>query len=183
MSLATPDKNWWQPLDKDEKMWLKVCLLVALGLFLMMPLFHLYGKQNPPTRSYRVEPAQYKELVDKFIEENAVRDEDGDIVDMEGIPVVEPKEGVKDIYLLSQKWMFTPILKLKKGVEYQLHMSSLDLNHGFSLQPKNINFQIVPGYDQVLKITPRDSGEFYIICNEYCEIGHHTMIGKLIVTE
>ena len=185
MSLATPEKNWWKPLDKNESMWLKICIVVGLGLFLMMPLFHLVGKQNPPSRSYRVSAEDYRALYDKFVEENAVRDEDGEIVTETafGIPVVEPKPGVTEIYLLAQKWSFYPILKLKKGVEYQMHTSSVDLQHGFSLQPKNINFQMVPGYDQVLKITPRDTGEFYIICNEYCEIGHHTMIGKLIVTD
>lgn len=185
MSLATPEANWWKPLDKNESMWLKVCIVVGLGLFMAMPLFHLYGKQNPPTRSYRVTADQYQALHDKFVEENAIRDEDGDIVveTREALPVVEPKPGVTDIYLLARKWAFSPILKLKKGQEYQLHLSSIDLQHGFSLQPKNINFQIIPGYDQVLKITPRDTGTFYVICNEYCEIGHHTMIGKIIVTE
>jgi cytochrome c oxidase subunit 2 len=44
-------------------------------------------------------------------------------------------------------------LKLKKNQEYRLHLSSMDWQHGFSLQPDNINLQIVPGYDMVLKIT------------------------------
>ena len=36
---------------------------------------------------------------------------------------------------------------------YRVHMSSMDLQHGFSLQPLNMNFQISPGYDHVLTIT------------------------------
>ena len=59
----------------------------------------------------------------------------------------------------------------------------MDWQHGFSLQPTNINLQIVPGYEMVLEVTPDTSGEFGVVCNEYCGIGHHTMVGKIYVTE
>jgi cytochrome c oxidase subunit 2 len=72
---------------------------------------------------------------------------------------------------------------LKKGQTYRLHISSQDLNHGFSIQPLNMNFQVVPGYDYVLTFTPTSAGEFPIICNEFCGIGHHTMTGRIIVVE
>jgi hypothetical protein len=29
----------------------------------------------------------------------------------------------------------------------------MDYNHGFSLQPANINIQIVPGYEHVITVT------------------------------
>ena len=41
--------------------------------------------------------------------------------------------------------------------------------------------QVIPGYEMVLKITPNKSGEYSVICNEYCGIGHHQMIGKIYV--
>jgi cytochrome c oxidase subunit II len=72
---------------------------------------------------------------------------------------------------------------MKKGRTYRLHVSSFDLQHGFSLQPMNMNFQIVPGYDHVLTLTPTETGEFPVICNEFCGIGHHMMTGRIIVTE
>jgi cytochrome c oxidase subunit 2 len=64
-----------------------------------------------------------------------------------------------------------------------LHISSLDVNHGFSLFPMNVNFQVVPGYDYGLRVTPTASGDFRIICNEFCGIGHHTMVGRVIVVD
>jgi cytochrome c oxidase subunit 2 len=66
-------------------------------------------------------------------------------------------------------------------VHYTLHLSSVDINHGFSLHPVNLNFQVVPGYDYGLKIVPNKSGDFRIICNEFCGILHHTMVGKVVV--
>jgi cytochrome c oxidase subunit 2 len=79
-------------------------------------------------------------------------------------------------------WRWTPILRLKEGVTYTLHLSSLDLNHGFNLLPGNINIQVVPGYDYALKIVPHTPGEYTILCNEFCGIGHHLMVGKVYVT-
>jgi cytochrome c oxidase subunit 2 len=35
----------------------------------------------------------------------------------------------------------------------------------------------------VLTATPDKLGEYGIVCNEFCGIGHHTMIGRLYVVE
>ena len=99
-----------------------------------------------------------------------------------GIPVVAPPAG-SDVYMLARLWEWWPVLQLKKGESYRLHLSSLDWQHGFSLQPENINVQVHPEYDLVMTITPNTSGEFSVICNEFCGIGHHTMVGKIYVTE
>ena len=80
-------------------------------------------------------------------------------------------------------FQWTPILRLRQGAEYTLHISSLDVNHGFSLFPVNVNFQVVPGYDYGLRVSPTAAGDFRIICNEFCGIGHHTMVGRVIVVD
>jgi heme/copper-type cytochrome/quinol oxidase subunit 2 len=41
----------------------------------------------------------------------------------------------------------------------------------------------VPGYDYGLRVTPTEAGEFLIICNEFCGINHHNMLGKMIVVD
>jgi cytochrome c oxidase subunit 2 len=35
----------------------------------------------------------------------------------------------------------------------------------------------------VVTMTPDQVGEYGVICNEYCGIGHHTMLGKMYVKE
>jgi heme/copper-type cytochrome/quinol oxidase subunit 2 len=80
-------------------------------------------------------------------------------------------------------WTWSPVLRLRRGVQYTLHLSSLDVNHGFSLFPLNINIQVVPGYDYGLRVTPNEAGDFRLICNEFCGIGHHAMVGRVIVVD
>jgi len=43
--------------------------------------------------------------------------------------------------------------------------------------------QVVPGYEMVLDITPDVAGVYGVVCNEYCGIGHHTMLGRIYVKE
>ncbi len=97
-----------------------------------------------------------------------------------GIPIVQPSPGA-DVYLLGRMWQWYPILKLRKDQTYRIHISSVDLQHGFSLLPVNMNFHILPGLDHVLTMTPTRAGDYQIICNEFCGIGHHFMTGKIIV--
>ncbi len=85
--------------------------------------------------------------------------------------------------MLSATFRWYPVLELVKGQSYRLHLSSLDVMHGFSLLPENINLQVHPNYEMILTITPTSSGSFGIICNEYCGLGHHTMVGKIYVVD
>ena len=94
--------------------------------------------------------------------------------------MVAPPPG-SDVYFQARQWQWYPVLQLEEGKTYRLHLSSLDVQHGFSLQPVNLNLQVLPGYDYVATITPTKTGEFSVICNEFCAIGHHLMVGKIIV--
>lgn len=100
--------------------------------------------------------------------------------------VIAPPPG-SDVYLAGMMWQWRPILELKKGQTYRLHISSFDVGHGFSLQPENINFQVYPGIEMVFNVTPNKSGQFSIACNLYCggirEMGHHTMLGRIYIKE
>ena len=97
-------------------------------------------------------------------------------------PIVTPPPG-SDVYLAAVSFQWYPVLRLQKDAEYTLHLSSLDVNHGFSLYPINVNFQVVPGYDYGLRVTPNAAGDFRIMCNEFCGISHHAMVGRVIVED
>lgn len=172
-ALTSPRGNWWLPVGRDEKRWVTVAFIWCMIMFAIMPLWHWKGGQNPSGVRGKVKPAAFRERTDRFITEYQVGQE-------KAWPIVEPPAGA-DCYLQASMWQWRPILRLHKGVSYTLHISSTDVNHGFSLYPLNLNFQIVPGYDYALRMTPQRSGDFRIICNEFCGIGHHTMTGKIEV--
>lgn len=174
-AIEPPRGVWWKRAERAEKLWVGIAFGWCMILFAMMPLWHWKGAQNPSGVRHRVDPEAFRARTEEFIATYRVG-EDG------GFPLVEPPAGA-DIYLLGRMWSWSPVLKLRKGVEYTLHLSSLDVNHGLSLQPVNLNFQIVPGYDYALRVRPTEAGVFGIVCNEFCGIGHHLMLGKIIVVD
>jgi cytochrome c oxidase subunit 2 len=171
--IEAPQGIWWKPVHRSEKVWVSIAFAWCMVLFAMMPLWHLRGGQNPSGIRHRVDPAAYRARVAEFIQQYQVGTD-------RGMPVVAPPPG-SDVYLQAQMWSWLPVLQLEEGAEYVLHLSSMDLNHGFSLFPLNVNFQIVPGYDYGLRVRPTEAGEFQILCNEFCGVGHHLMVGKVIV--
>jgi len=176
--LPPADRIWWKvPVGRQEIVWIAIALTWCLIMFFMMPYWHVYGKQNLSTEAYQTTPAQFGAKVQAMIDEYTVRTETE-----QNIPVVAPPAG-SDIYMLGRLWQWWPILELEKDKTYRLHLSSMDWQHGFSVQPVNINMQVVPGYEMVLSITPDVAGEYGVVCNEYCGIGHHTMLGRIYVKE
>ena len=171
--IEPPERIWWKKVGRHEKVWVWIAFAWCMVLFAMMPLWHLRGGQNPSGIRHRVDPADYQARVMEFVREYQVGTDNG-------LPVVEPPPG-SDVYLQASQFAWIPVVRLRQGAEYTLHLSSLDVNHGFSLYPLNINFQVVPGYDYGLRVVPNQPGEFHVMCNEFCGIGHHLMVGKIVV--
>ena len=173
--LEAPQGVWWKPAHKSEKVWVGIAFAWCMVLFAMMPLWHWKGGQNPSGIRSRTTPQAYMARMVEFMNQYKVGED-------EGLTVVAPPPGA-DIYMAAMTFTWMPVLKLQKDVQYTLHLSALDVNHGFSLYPINVNFQVVPGYDYGLRVTPNASGDFRIMCNEFCGIGHHMMVGRVIVDD
>jgi cytochrome c oxidase subunit 2 len=179
MALTPPkDRLWWkESLHTSEIIWITVAFLWGVVMFSAMIYWHIEGKQNLSNEAYRIDPEVFAAKAEAMTNQYTVREE-GDT----GIPVVHPPPG-SDIYLIARLWEWWPILELEKDQSYRLHLSSMDWQHGFSLQPTNINVQVHPNYELVITIEPNEAGTFSVVCNEYCGIGHHTMLGRIYVVE
>ena len=177
MGITPPSERiWWkQPIARIELTWIVIAFLWGLTMFFMMIYWHGAGEQNLSSEAYQIKPQRFAEHAQVMIDEYTVREESG-------FPVVRPPPG-SDVYLIARLWQWYPILELEKDQSYRLHLSSMDWQHGFSLQPVNINLQIVPGYEMVITVAPDQAGEFTVVCNEFCGIGHHLMLGKIYVKE
>ena len=148
----------------------------CMVLFAMMPLWHWKGGQNPSGIRARTTPQAFSARVGEFITQYQTGEDRGH-ADRDA-----RRQGPTSISPPS-RFSGSRSCRLQKNAEYTLHLSSLDVNHGFSLYPINVNFQVVPGYDYGLRVTPNASGDFRIICNEFCGIGHHVMVGRVIVDD
>jgi cytochrome c oxidase subunit 2 len=176
-AILPPAKRvWWkEPLDRVELTWILIAFAWAMVLFFMMPYWHAFGRQNLSNEAYRISAEAFSAKAQAMVDKYTVREETE-----QKIPVVHPPEGA-DVYLIARLWQWWPILELENGKSYRLHLSAMDYQHGFSLQPSNINLQVVPGYEMVITVTPNQTGSYSIVCNEYCGLGHHQMVSRLYV--
>ncbi len=174
--LVAPPRNWWRPAGRDEKLWIGIAGIWSVSMFVMMVIiWPAIGGQQNQIHSYRVDPADFNSYTTAFIEEHQTGE-------LEGVPVVSPPPDT-DIFLEASQFQWRPVLELQQGETYRILISSTDVQHGFSLQPDNINFQVLPDFITGLEITPQESGEYTIVCNEFCGLGHHLMVGRIIVVD
>jgi len=45
----------------------------------------------------------------------------------------------------------------------------------------NVNLMVAPGYVSEGTTTFTEPGEYLVVCNEYCGLGHHNMYSRLVV--
>lgn len=184
MSISPIPPGWWKaPLIVEEKIWVTAALAWCIFITIAMPAWHIVGNQNPSQEYYTIETEQYGQVFDKWVEKCKVgTDKAGDVEWDVVAPCADYEtNGVPDVFMKGSQWRWDPILKLKAGQKVRVHLSSVDVLHGFSIQPIQMNFMASPGWDYVLTLTPAKAGEYMILCNEFCGADHHAMVGKIIV--
>ncbi len=180
-----PERHWWRMrVGPDEKIWITVAYAWCLVMVVWMVGWYFMGDQNQAGEAFRVTPDGFANKMDQMVEKYQLQDDAGNPMEEgeAGIPVVKVPAG-GNVYIAAHQfeWPVIPVLEL--GKTYVFHISSQDVNHGFSLLPINLNLQLIPGYDYVLHFTPNKTGVYRFACNEYCGLGHHTMAGKLYVID
>ena len=163
-------------LNIYENIWLLIGLLIQLLLFVGViaslvsgtsPLLsdntashnHLAGVQ-----SGRVDPANLQATA--FAKPGLYRLEDGSY----------------QAIVVARAFAFDPpFLKVPAGTPIDFHVTAQDVVHGYYVYGTNINVDLMPGQVSSFRTTFDTPGEYNVICYEYCGIGHHNMLNKIIV--
>ncbi|GEM85394.1 cytochrome C oxidase subunit II [Meiothermus granaticius] len=74
-------------------------------------------------------------------------------------------------------------VRVKKGTKVTFYITSPDVVHGFNVQNTNINVEVIPGEVAQVSTVFNRAGQYQVLCNEYCGIGHANMISKIVVEE
>lgn len=173
-----PEGNWWdEPVNRRESIWLSIAGLWSLTIFGWMSGFTRFGDQNPVGQTFDVDSGEYQDRVSEY-KDAAEESEDGKLI--------PPGDSV---YIAGMRftWDGLPVV-LEAGREYDIHLSSYDVQHGFSVRPeenlsKQINLQVFPDREWVIPMTFDDPGTYHVICNEFCGRGHNSMHGAFVVEE
>lgn len=82
---------------------------------------------------------------------------------------------------------YAPPVEVPVGALVEFRVSSLDVNHGFSVySPSNAlvaQVQAMPGYVNRLRVRFNEPGTYNVLCLELCGMSHHRMRGVFHVVE
>lgn len=93
-------------------------------------------------------------------------------------------DGSATVVVQAIMYAFLPReIRVPRGEPVTFRITSPDLIHGFQIVQTNGNAMVVPGYITQFTTIFEDAGEYLIVCNEYCGLGHHNMFGTLIVED
>ena len=86
-------------------------------------------------------------------------------------------------YMVGYAFGFSPDkMEIPVGSTVHFQITSSDVVHGFQIPGTNVNMMVVPGEVNYLSHTFTKPGEYLILCNEYCGIGHEYMATTIIVS-
>ncbi|PZD95121.1 cytochrome C oxidase subunit II [Paenibacillus sambharensis] len=72
-------------------------------------------------------------------------------------------------------------IEVPVGAKVKFTLTSTDVVHGFAIPRTNVNVMVIPGEVSHVTHTFDEPGEYLILCNEYCGIGHEIMQAKIVV--
>jgi cytochrome c oxidase subunit 2 len=88
----------------------------------------------------------------------------------------EDARGRDDVLIAS------PELRLPVDQPVKVLLRSKDVLHNFTVTQFRVKMDLVPGMITYLWLTPTVPGEYEILCEELCGVGHFAMRGRVVVT-
>ena len=89
----------------------------------------------------------------------------------------EDPTGQDDILVSSSE------MRLPVNQPVKLLLRSTDVLHNFTVPQFRVKMDLVPGMVTYLWLTPTVTGEYEIMCEELCGVGHFSMRNRVVVTE
>ncbi len=154
-------------VDALEKKWIFVALGL-MGLFVTIILYTGFAKHvHPPGEMETIDSARLH-LSAEFAEDR--------------LGVATQPDGRIKVTLVAARYGFYPReIRIPAGQPITFRVASADVLHGIHVPMTNMATMVVPGYVSTLTTTFPKPGEYPMLCNEYCGMGHDHMWSKVTV--
>lgn len=154
-------------IDSLEKKWLYVAGGVV-GMFLLAIFYTAIARNiHPPGHMETVDSAALH-LNPEFAEEN--------------LGVKTNSDGSLRVTMVAARYGFYPRdIQVPAGTPITFRIASADVLHGLHVPMTNLSTMVVPGYISTVTTTFPKPGEYPMLCNEYCGMGHDHMWSRVTV--
>lgn len=90
---------------------------------------------------------------------------------------------IKEFNITAKQWEFSPsTINVNKGDTVKLHITSIDVTHGFGLPDFGVYETLNPGSTIDVEFVADKTGTFTFACTVVCGTGHSGMNGQLVVS-
>ena len=88
----------------------------------------------------------------------------------------------QQINVLMKKYEIQPsVIRVKSGQPVELDVTTADVQHGLDVPDLGIKESVQPGRTTKIIFTPKNKGEFKVVCGVICGPHHEDMAAKLVV--
>jgi len=171
----------YQPESKKLELWLIIVTSVGIAAMLAPGLVVYNDFIRVPKNAYELEVvAQQWQWAFRFPGQDAkLGKSDVRFIDSANPFGLDPKDpaGQDDVLVINNEVH----LPLDKPVKVLLR--SKDVLHDFYVPQIRSKMDMVPGMVSYFWFTPTKTGNYEVLCAEYCGVGHYNMRGHMIVVE
>lgn len=171
----------YEPENKKLELWLTGITTVGVAAMLAPGLFVWAEFVNVPEEAHEVEVVSQQ-----WHWSFRYPGEDGQFGAVESRYVSDDNPfGMErnDPYGQDDVLVSSPTMHLPIGKPVKTLLRSKDVLHDFAVAQFRVKMDMVPGLVTYLWFTPTKLGDYEILCEELCGVGHHTMRGLVVVDE
>lgn len=152
-------------IDLYEKIWMWAIGVVLAAFFVSTTAAAIGSSIHPPSHIETIDPT-------RVLSDARFR--------APGVSVDE--RGAVHARIVGMTFAWLPnALVVPEDTPVTFHVTAIDVTHGFQIVRTNGQAMVVPGYVSQFTTRFAEPGEYLIVCNEYCGVGHHAMAAKMRV--
>jgi cytochrome c oxidase subunit II len=154
-------------VDHLERKWINITLLIIALLIAIITIDALLHNINPPSKVETIDSAKLH-LSKEFAESNL------------GVQLND--KGAIMVRMVAGRYSFFPKhIAVPAETKLTFRWVSMDVLHGVHIPMTNMSTMIVPGYVAEITTSFPKPGEYPVLCNEYCGLGHNHMWSNISV--
>ena len=153
--------------DPLERKWIWISLFLAFFMAGMLGFYAVAGNLHPPSNVETIDSSRLH-LTEEFAEDK--------------LGVKTNADGSLTVTLVAARYGFyPPRIEVPADTPVTFRIASADVLHGVHVPFTNMTTMIVPGYISEVRTSFPRTGQFSLLCNEYCGLGHDSMWSRLVV--
>ncbi|TNF95871.1 MAG: cytochrome C oxidase subunit II [Gammaproteobacteria bacterium] len=153
-------------VDATEQKWLYISIVMAAVMVGMLTFYAVASNIHPPSNVETINSDRLH-VEGEFVEDLGVK---------------EMPDGSVEVRMVAARYGFYPQkLDIPANTPVKFRIASADVLHGLHVPNTNLATMVVPGYISEVNTEFSKTGEFPMLCNEYCGLGHDHMWSKITI--